>query len=209
MSEYHKIDTVFERDMNGSRKLLEGVYRDKAVEYLSGTQWDFTEKIDGTNIRVVWDGHKVSFLGRTDKAQIPNHLMAKLQSVFGGQESEQIFEQLFQDKQVILFGEGYGIKIQNGGLYRPDVSFILFDIDVDGLMLERSNVEQIAQAFGIDIVPIVLQGTIQEAVDFIKSKPQSTIGTAPMEGVVGRPKVELRDRMGQRIIVKIKVCDFA
>ena len=29
-----------------------------------------------------------------------------------------------------------------------------------------------------------------------------------MEGVVGHPLVELRDRLGKRVIVKIKACDF-
>jgi hypothetical protein len=52
-------------------------------------------------------------------------------------------------------------------------------------------------------------GTIKEAVDFVKTKPSSTIGPAKMEGLVGRPYVELKDRSGKRIIVKIKVCDFA
>jgi hypothetical protein len=36
----------------------------------------------------------------------------------------------------------------------------------------------------------------------------STIGKTSMEGLVGRPLVELFDRRGGRIIVKIKVCDF-
>jgi hypothetical protein len=36
----------------------------------------------------------------------------------------------------------------------------------------------------------------------------STIGKAPMEGLVARPKVELQDRCGNRMIVKIKVKDF-
>lgn len=40
------------------------------------------------------------------------------------------------------------------------------------------------------------------------TKPKSTIGTAPMEGLVGRPVVELKDKNGKRLIVKVKVCDF-
>jgi hypothetical protein len=53
-----------------------------------------------------------------------------------------------------------------------------------------------------------MEGTIEEAVEFVKTKPMSTIGTAPMEGLVGRPKMELRDRAGKRVIVKIKVKDI-
>lgn len=208
MKEYQKIEAIFERDIAGSKKLIIGKFRNPAIQYLANTQWVFTEKIDGTNIRIAWDGHKITFGGRTDRAQIPAHLVNKLNEMFGDVATEELFEQLFGEKEVILFGEGYGAKIQNGGLYRDDVSFILFDIMVGGIMLERENVEAIARALSIDVVPIILRGTINEAIEYVKAHPKSTIGVAPMEGLVGRPAVELRDRAGNRIIVKVKVCDF-
>jgi ATP-dependent RNA circularization protein (DNA/RNA ligase family) len=208
MIEYNKIDTVYERDVDGTKKLVEGKYRSKAVEFLADCKWIFTEKIDGTNIRIHWDGHKVEFGGRTDRASIPTHLLSKLIDIFHNNETEELFEQTFGEKEVILFGEGYGIKIQNGANYRPDVGFILFDVMVNGHYLDRENVEGIAQAFGLDVVPIVLRGTIEEAVAFVKSAPNSTIGTAKMEGLVGRPSVEMYESGGKRLIVKIKVCDF-
>ena len=209
MIEYNKIETLYERDMEGSKKLIEGKFRNPAVEFLKDNIWQFTEKIDGTNIRIHWDGHKVNYGGRTEAASIPAHLMNRLVEMFGTDEAEQIFEQKFGETEVILFGEGYGPKIQKGGgLYRPDVSFILFDVLISGNYQPRSSVEDIARAFGLDIVPIIMEGTIEEAVEFVKTKPMSTIGTALMEGLVGRPKTELRDRSGKRVIVKIKVKDF-
>lgn len=208
MREYEKIETVFNRDMEGTKKLIEGSYRNSTIEFLKDNNWIFTEKIDGTNIRVVWDGHKVSFYGRTDKVNTPNDLLNKLNELFGGTVNEEVFEQKFGENQVILFGEGYGAKIQNGGNYRKDVSFILFDVLVGNTYLTRDNVEDIAKTFGIDIVPIIFIGNIQKAVDFVKDEPKSTIGTANMEGVVGRPVTELKDRMGHRVIVKVKVRDF-
>ena len=208
MVEYNKIETVFERDMNGSKKLIYGQYRNETVEYLAWNEWEFTEKIDGTNIRVCWDGHKITFGGRTDRAQIPAHLHAKLQETFLTNEVEELFEQKFGEHEVILFGEGYGVKIQKGGgLYRPDVGFILFDVMIGGNYQPRKSVEDVAACFGLEIVPIVLRGTILDAVNYIETQPRSTIGTAPMEGVVGRPAVEMRDRCGKRVIVKIKACD--
>lgn len=208
MNEYHKIETLFERDVNGSKKLIEGKFRNEAVEFLANNAWVFTEKIDGTNIRIHWDGHKVEFAGRTDRAQIPNPLMDYLNNTFGSIEAEELFEQKFGESDVILFGEGYGPKIQNGGAYRDDVSFILFDVQIGDTWLKRESVEDIARTFGIDVVPIIFTGSLQQAVDYVKTKPKSTIGTANMEGLVGRPAVEMRDRMGKRVIVKIKVCDF-
>lgn len=49
---------------------------------------------------------------------------------------------------------------------------------------------------------------MDEAVDFVKEHPQSTLGDLPMEGVVCRPMMELRDRCGNRVITKIKWKDF-
>lgn len=208
MVEYNKIDTVFERDVNGTKKLVQGQFRSKSVEFLANNQWAFTEKIDGTNIRIHWDGHRVEFGGRTERAQIPATLVTYLNETFGGTTNEELFEQKFGENDVILFGEGYGAGIQKGGLYRSDVSFILFDVLVGSIYLERENVEDIAKTFNIDVVPIIGTGTLQEAVSFVMTRPMSTIGKAPMEGIVARPVIEMKDRMGRRIITKIKVCDF-
>ena len=80
MNQYHKIDSLFERDMEGTRKLIEGKFRNPVVEYIKDNEWIFTEKIDGTNIRVFWDGHKVSFGGRTDNAQIPTNQACEIRA---------------------------------------------------------------------------------------------------------------------------------
>jgi len=79
---------------------------------------------------------------------------------------------------------------------------------VGEVFLNRNNVEEVARYFGVDVVPIVLTGTIEDAERFVKARPDSTIGKAKMEGVVGRPKVELQTRNGNRIIVKVKVRDM-
>ena len=210
MIEYVKIEIPFIRAEDGSKKLIEGQYINETVRYLKDAIWEFTEKNDGTNISIVWDGHKVEFHGRTERAQIPSHLVNKLNEMFGGEANEEMFEQLFGDTPMILYGEGYGYKIQNGGAYRDDVSFILFDVyqPTKDIWLKREAVESIAKQLDIEVVPMIMRGTIDDAVRFVKAKPMSTIGTAPMEGVVGRPIVELKDRLGKRVIVKVKVRDF-
>ena len=109
MTKYLKIETPFERATDGSKKLIEGKFRNETVEYLANSEWVFTEKIDGTNIGIVWDGHKVTYQGRTENAQIPAHLANKLVELFGGNSNEELFEQKFGDQPVILFGEGYGV----------------------------------------------------------------------------------------------------
>lgn len=209
MQTYHKIETIFNRDTEGTKQLIPGSYRSETVEYLKDNIWQFTEKIDGTNIRVHWDGHKVTFGGRTENAQIPSPLMNKLNELFSTAETEELFEQTYGEKDVILFGEGYGAKIQGvGGQYRPDVSFILFDVLIGDNYQSREWIEATAKMFGIDVVPVVLEGTLEDGINFVLQHPKSTIGAAPMEGVVARPMVEMRDRVGNRVIVKIKWKDF-
>ena len=205
--EYTKIPNVFKRETFGNNRLIEGAYSTEELHCLSGLPWVWTEKVDGTNIRIIWDGYRVSFAGRTDKAQIPMHLVNRLNDIFGGETKEEIFEQTFGEKNVILFGEGFGEKIQKvGGLY-GSVDFILFDVFC-GAWLNREDVEVIAEKFGIKVVPIVGNGTLPMAVEYIREHPHSMLRDAEMEGIVCRPKVELMDKRGERIIVKIKCRDF-
>ena len=209
MKEYHKIETLFERDEK-TKKLTRNKFRNETVEFLKDNTWQFTEKVDGTNIRIYWDGHKVQFGGRTDNSQIPTHLINRLNDLFGGEINEQLFEQKFGENEVELFGEGFGVKIQNGGSYIDDVDFILFDVIINNNYQPRISCEDIATYFNIDIVPIVLEGKLQDGVEYVLQNQNSVIAKngAKMEGVVGRPKVEIQSRNGSRVIVKIKYKDF-
>ncbi len=211
MKEYHKIETLFERDMEGSKKLIEGKFRNECVEYLKDNKWMFTEKIDGTNIRIHWDGHSVSIGGRTDNAQIPGVLVQRLNELFLGETNAQIFEQKFAENPVTFYGEGYGGKIQSGGAYKKEQDFILFDIMIGDVFLERENIENIAESFNLKVVPIVMTDTIEKAVEYVKTKPKSLIAIEEKEseGLVGVPLARLVDFRGNRIIVKIKTCDFS
>lgn len=201
---YNKIETPYARDIEGTKHLIKGQFRSPMIEYIKDNDWIWTEKIDGTNIRVIWDGHNITFGGRTERAQIPAHLVNFLNDKFMNNETEELFEQVFGEKEVVLFGEGYGPKIQNGGEYRDDVSFIMFDVAINDRYQEWDNVQEIAKAFGVDVVPVIMSGTIDEAVNCMQTHPKSSFGTAYMEGLVGRPKVDLYDRNGNRAIVKVK-----
>ena len=206
--EYTKIPNIFMREQFGNNKLIEGEYSSPELGYLSNCAWVWTEKVDGTNVRVIWDGYRVSFAGRTDNAQMPPHLLVKLEELFGSESKEELFEQKFGETPCILFGEGFGEKIQKGGgLYGP-VNFILFDVFCGGMWLRQADVIDIARFFGIESVPIVGAGNLDAAVEYIRSHPKSVLRNAEMEGIVCRPEFELADRRGNRIIVKIKCRDF-
>ena len=73
--EYQKIGNVFKFD----EKFRTIVGLNEPYETLKNIIWQGTEKIDGTNIRIHWDGHDITFAGHTDKAQIPNNLKTYLE----------------------------------------------------------------------------------------------------------------------------------
>lgn len=210
--DYIKIAAIYARDTNGSKKLIEGKFQNDAVEYLRDCTWQFTEKVDGTNCGIVWDGHRVRFQGRTADADIPATLVNHLLDLFGSPETEELFEQKFGSMSVILFGEGYGGKIgANGPKYCKAPRFILFDVYIpsQNLWMTRESVEDIAKTFGIDAVPVIMEGPLDDGVAYVKEGHTSTLSDGvKMEGLVARPKVEVLDRRGRRVIVKIKYRDF-
>ena len=206
MKEYHKIQTVYLRDpVTKYKTLLEGQFAKPEFEYLKNNIWVFTEKVDGTNIRVQWNCEHVAFAGKTDNADSPKFLLEKLAELF----PVDVFT-THELPPLCLYGEGYGAKIQKGGgNYIPDgVSFILFDVEVDGMWLERHNVEDIAGKLAITSVPIIGNGTLLEGIEVVKNGYDSRLRKTSPEGLVMRPEVELRNRRGERVITKIKMKDF-
>lgn len=209
MSEYHKINTLWKRESDKPCRIIEGQFSDPAFEYLKENQWVFTEKVDGTNIRIIWTGTDVVLGGKTDNAQIPAFLVQKLQERFMTMERRQQLTTQFPDG-AILYGEGFGAKIQkSGGNYIADgVDFVLFDVRVGEWWLKREDVEEVATKFSLPIVPIIGQGTLQEMNEMARKGFDSMWGTFQAEGIVARPCVELKSRNGHRIITKIKYKDF-
>ena len=211
MNTYQKINTIFKRDMANKGKLIEGQFSELEIEYIKDNEWVFTEKVDGTNIRIMWDGNEVKYGGKTDNAQLQMDLVENLHKMFDSKI--ELFKETFippkeQEVAVCFYGEGYGAGIQKGGCYRQEKSFVLFDIKIGHLWLNRENVEDIAEKFGIDIVPIIGSGTIKDMVDMVKKGFNSQWGDFLAEGIVAKPKIELFTRRGDRLIAKIKHKDF-
>lgn len=210
MKEYPKISGPYKRYTEGPErnKLIMGTWAKPEFEVLQDVAWLFTEKIDGTNIRVHWDGHRVTFGGRTDNAQIP----AKLVTVLNGLFPEELLEQVFGRDEITLYGEGYGAGIQSGGIYRPDMSFTLFDVLAGKWWLERANVNDVARSLGIDRVPVMMVKRLGDLLGNVQSHGagmfQELRPEYPMEGLVGVPDGGLLTRGGERIMIKIKRKDF-
>lgn len=219
--EYPKIETVFDRDPETHKVVVRQL---RKPEFGLVSEWLVTEKIDGTNIRVHvglegGGSRRVTAKGRTDNAQIPPFLVERLQQMF----PPRVFDAVFDDdvNEVILFGEGYGARIQKGGGdYRDGVSFRLFDVVVRGerdWWLAWEDVEDVARKLGIQTVPVVGYGhTTDEALSLVKDGLLSLVADAEApgntsrqaEGIVARTEPALFDRRGARLMWKLKERDF-
>lgn len=215
--EYPKINSLWKRKTykegmpKGSHgDLIIGDYAEEAfgtVKY-----WDVDEKVDGTNVRIYYsnsNGPSIEFKGRTNDAILPPHLLSCLASHFTRHLLDSIFHE--ENQSIILFGEGYGPKIQAcGGNYRSDAGFILFDVYANGWWLQRKDVENIASQLEAPVTPFIGRMTEEEVIDFVKSKPISRCSRVPhmMEGVIARSSPLLLFRDGKPVKFKLKCKEF-
>lgn len=220
--EYVKINSLWKREayVKGLAKgkhgpLIVGAYSEP--EFGAINRWHVTEKIDGTNIRIYYSKRtglhgemkEVSFSGRTDDAQLPPHLLKYLQAHF----TEERFSEYFKDADVnvILYGEGYGPKIQScGGNYRREAGFIIFDVKIGEWWLKQMDVEIVAKCLDIPCAPFLGFMNEYEIVEYVKSKPKSLCSLTPqvMEGVVCRSEPLMMFRHGGPIMCKLKCKEF-
>lgn len=112
-----------------------------------------------------------------------------------------------------IYGEGYGAKIQKaGGNYLSQGNgFIVFDVKVDDLYLLCPARDEIAQKLGAPIVPFVGMMTLDQAIEYVRTGFKSAIAENRdfmAEGLVIRNELGLKTRRGERIITKLKTCDF-
>ncbi|MEA1998145.1 MAG: RNA ligase family protein [Euryarchaeota archaeon] len=206
---------MYKRD-KGTHLFIEGEYSIPEFEYLRNNTWLYTEKLDGTNIRVQWDpcpegdsdsNRRLMFRGRTDNAQMYPGMLERLEELF----AIETFDELYPETPLCLYGEGIGAHVQKGGgrYIHDGVDFVLFDVLVGRWWLRREDVAKFAKSLNINIAPIVGRGTLLAAVELIKRQDfTSSWGDFLLEGFVLRPIVELQNRGGKRIITKVKHKDF-
>ncbi len=206
--EYHKIETLYERDEQTHRLKPELILKNRTYSLIK--IWNWTEKIDGTNIRVNWNPilpAPLSFGGKTDNAQIHADLIKHLYETV----KEDRLREVFPETQAVIYGEGYGAGIHKGGDYSATKRFIVFDVLVDGKWwLSWENTCDVASKLGLDVVQHLGEMTLEDATEKVRAGFQSYLNDGKMkaEGMVGRTAEPLFDKKGHRLIVKLKTKDF-
>ena len=107
-------------------------------------------------------------------------------------------------RQVILYGEVFGSKIQNlnYGLVGM-LGFRAFDLLVDGKYLSADAFFGICAEFGVETVPMLYRGPYELGTIKALSEGPTTLGAAHIrEGVVVKPAVERTDPKVGRVCLK-------
>ena len=199
------------------------------IEVIKVPVWD--GGIDASTINIHGVEFKVHIAGKTDNAQIPKNLLKHMQEKY---PDEKILAALGLKKFIpvdewenehnwltyeqipniyTIYGEGYGEGIQSGGWYiKGGNEFIVFDVKVNDIYLKTDARDEIATKLGAPIVPLIGYFTLDEAIDFVRKGFRSVVAENPevkmAEGLVLRTDLGLRNRMGKRLIVKVKYEDF-
>ena len=197
------------------------------IEVIKVPVWD--GGIEGSTINGV--KFNVRIAGKTDNAQIPKNLLKHMQEKYPDEkvlaalglkkfipveewENEHNWLTYEQIPNIYtIYGEGYGEGIQSGGWYiKGGNEFIVFDVKVNDIYLKTDARDEIATKLGAPIVPLIGYFTLDEAIDFVRKGFRSAVAENPevkmAEGLVLRTDLGLRNRMGKRLIVKIKYEDF-
>ena len=209
----------------------------RAEEKIDGTNMRIEvtkeEVLDYTMDPYVLKGVKfnIRIAGKTDNAQIPKNLLKHMQEKYTNEKilgalglkefipvSEWKSNYNWDDYSKIptiytIYGEGYGEGIQSGGWYiKGGNEFIVFDVKVNDIYLKTEARDEIATKLGAPIVPFKGYFTLDEAIDYVRKGFRSVVAESPevkmAEGLVLRTDLGLRNRMGNRLIVKIKYEDF-
>lgn len=199
------------------------------IEVIKVPVWD--GGIDASTININGVEFKVHIAGKTDNAQIPKNLLKHMQEKYPDEkvlaalglkkfipveewENEHNWLTYEQIPNIYtIYGEGYGEGIQSGGWYiNRGNEFIVFDVKVNDIYLKTDARDEIATKLGAPIVPLIGYFTLDEAIDFVRKGFRSVVAENPevkmAEGLVLRTDLGLRNRMGKRLIVKIKYEDF-
>jgi hypothetical protein len=205
MTIYHKIETLFERDKQ-TFKVLPGRFKSDVFEQIG--KWHWTEKLDGMNVRCVYERDSLVFGGRSDNTQFPPALLKRLQEDV---TIEKIKDSFSQAESVVLYGEGIGPGIQKvGKRYGDHQRFVMFDILVNNEhWLNPDVVAAIGTVLGLDTAPSLGVMSLETAVALVREgfSTYLTDSGEPAEGLIGRA-VGLFDYRGHRLITKLKTKDF-
>lgn len=216
MKMYHKIKSVLAyADVQPYKKRRiynELKFVDNVCEFFKFNNFHCTEKVDGTNIIVFWNGRDVTFKGRKLTDQIPAKLLEILKNTFTKELMKIVFGTR-DNSGIVIYVEGHGYSLGSELKNKMPLWEDLHIIDIGGINLTTSEIsffdferlEMISSIFKLNTVPLIGIHNMCEAVEMCKNTYMSTINeNIKAEGIVIRPVIDLKTKTNERIIYKIR-----
>ncbi len=221
MTPYSSIETVYTRDKE-TNVLNFGEIR--CIENTCIKTWTISEKIDGTNIRVIVTKGGIEVRGRTDKAELNHDLIKAILAIFPSHErlleyfTEYRGQELPEEWSVTFYGEGYGAGIQSGGHYSDTKRFRCFDLLLgESWWTDDDEMRRVCDELGIPTAPWLavtpnLPKTREELIEIIPFSQVALedrgVSDVPAEGIVAKPLHVLLNRHKDRVMWKITLREW-
>ncbi len=176
-----------------------------------------TEKIHGTNVRIgiiQEQGEYVRMAGsRTLRRKQPEtdfrHNIYWFPFSIDAVDSAIAALALGGARQVVLYGEVFGPKVQSYDYGTKGLSFRAFDLMIDGVFIDAALFVQWCEANAIDYAPILYKGPFSiNAIQNVSNGVSIVGGSHGREGVVVRPWTERDDPAIGRVILKYVGDDY-
>lgn len=120
-----------------------------------------------------------------------------------------------EEVPIYIYGEYFGKGIQKcGGRYIKDKQdFIVFDVKQQGWWTPKEVRDAICKDLNLPTVPFIGTMTLRDIEAMVRAGFSTKYDGAAdptllEEGIVARPVVPLLDGRGNRVIVKVKYCDY-
>lgn len=117
---------------------------------------------------------------------------------------------LFPNAVVHVFGELYGLGVQDLAYFRKDRSLVVFDINVDGRYLSRDELASALIELELRRVPILYRGPFSKEIMLKHTTGRTVLGSGAhiREGLVITPLIERQDNSIGRVILKSVSGDY-
>lgn len=214
-SEYPKLKNLHKRDPADNKVIDEFTDEIFSPELLGNAGWTWREKMDGTNLRIIWDGHRAEYRGRTDRAQFSNGQTVFLDEKIKSPAFEELLEQTFGNTEAALYAELIGNKIQGNPHKIVGYEIRVYDAFVAGWWLLPASVDELANDLGLGSAEIIVVAPIGHMHQVMKNVAaqseffeEETIESDYLEGIVGTAPGGVLHRSGTILRVKLKLENY-
>jgi RNA ligase (TIGR02306 family) len=166
-----------------------------------------TEKIHGTQCRVAMiEGERMAGSKGLRRKEPESYVSSTYWYPWTLQPVQDLLHWLAADhRQVILFGEVFGKKVQSLAYGQQGLAFRAFDLLVDGYYLDHEDFQALCQEHGVPMVPVLHEGSFSlQSVRYASGGKTTLMADDPhiREGVVVKPFKERTHPAIGRVILK-------